>query len=120
MICSVGDTTEQAMREAKAQIAFYGTTRTYSVVFEAHGWGDVVGPLRDAFAKGDAAAMIDLISDEMCDTYAVAGTPDEVREQIGRWEGLVDALYLGPPWATPEQARTMDSFTRIVETFRPA
>ena len=118
-ICSIGDTTEEAMREAKMQIGFYGTTRTYSPVFEMHGWGDVVGPLRDAFAKGDADGMIACITDEMCDTYAVAGTPDEVREQIRRWEGLADEVYLGPPWATPDTARTADTFARIVDTFRP-
>jgi probable F420-dependent oxidoreductase len=120
VICSIGETTEQAMREAKMQIGFYGTTRTYSPVFEAHGWEDVVGPLRDAFAKGDVEGMIGLISDQMCETYAVAGTPDEVREKIGRWEGLADALYLGPPWATPDSLRTAETFDRIVDTFRPA
>lgn len=119
VICAIGDTTEEAMREAKGQIAFYGTTRTYAPVFEAHGWGDVVGPLRDAFAKGDAAGMIGLITDEMCDTYAVAGTSDEVRDQIRRWEGLADEVYLGPPWALPQPDRTAEAFTRIVETFRP-
>ena len=119
VICSIADTTEQAMWEAKAQIAFYGTTRTYSPVFEAYGWEDIVGPLRDAHAKGDFAAMVGLVSDEMCDTYAVAGTQDEVREQVRRWEGHVDALYLGPPWATPDQTRTMETFARIVETFAP-
>ncbi len=45
--------------------------------------------------------MVSCITDEMRDTYAVAGTPDEVRDQIRRWEGPADA------------------FTRIVETFRP-
>lgn len=118
VICSIADSTEQAMREAKMQIGFYGTTRTYSPVFEAHGWADVVGPLRDAFAKGDAESMIGCITDEMCETYAVAGTPDEVREKIRRWEGLADELYLGPPWATPDALRTADTFARIVDTFR--
>ncbi|MGH2793880.1 MAG: TIGR03617 family F420-dependent LLM class oxidoreductase [Actinomycetota bacterium] len=120
VICSIGDSTEEAMREAKMQIAFYGTTRTYSPVFVAHGWEDVVGPLRDAFAKGDIDGMIGLISDEMCETYAIAGTPDEVREKIRRWEGLADALYLGPPWAIPDQTRTAETFARIVDTFGPA
>jgi probable F420-dependent oxidoreductase len=120
VICSIADSTEQAMREAKMQIGFYGTTRTYSPVFEVHGWADVVGPLRDAFAKGDAEGMIACITDEMCETYAIAGTPDEVREKIGRWQGLADELYLGPPWATPDSLRTADTFARIVETFRSA
>lgn len=120
VICSIADSTEEAMREAKLQIGFYGTTRTYSPVFEVHGWGDVVGPLRDAFAKGDVEGMVGLITDEMCDTYAVAGTQDEVRDRIRRWEGLADAVYVGPPWANPTVMRTEETFARILDTFRRA
>ena len=119
VIVSIGDSTEKAMREAKGQIAFYATTRTYRTILDVHGWGEVVDPLRAAHAQGDFEAMIALITDEMCETLAAAGTPDEVRDKIRRWEGLADAVYLGPPWATPDAMRSADSFTRIVETFRP-
>jgi len=119
VICSIGDTTEEAMREAKGQIAFYGTTRTYRTVLEVHGWGALTEPLREAHARGDFEAMIGLISDEMCEELAAAGTPDEVRDKVRRWDGMADEVYLGPPWATPNAMRTADAFTRIVETFRP-
>src|SRR2546421_6798612 len=51
----VGDAAERAQREAFArlQIAFYGSTRTYSGVFEAHGWGELQGRLHGLMARQD-------------------------------------------------------------------
>lgn len=117
-ICAVAGTTEEALTDAKLQIAFYGTTRTYRPVFEIHGWGDVVGPLREAYAKGDLAGMVACITDEMAETYAIAGTPDEVRDKIRRYEGLCDEVILAPPWASPDLARAAETFARLIDTFR--
>jgi probable F420-dependent oxidoreductase len=118
VICSVNDDAEQALQDAKLQIAFYATTRTYRPILETHGWGDVVDPLREAHAKGDFAAMIACITDEMAETYAVAGTPQDVREKIKRWEGLADEVYLGPPWVTPDLSRTAETYVRMLDAFR--
>jgi len=118
VICSVADDVKQALEEAKLQIAFYGTTRTYKPIFETHGWGDVVDPLREAHAKGDFAGMIACITDEMAETYAVAGTAADVREKLKRWEGLADEVYLGPPWASPDLERTADIYRRMLDAFR--
>jgi probable F420-dependent oxidoreductase len=118
VICSVAETTKQALTDAKMQISFYATTRTYKPILDIHGWGDVVDPLREAHAKGDLAAMIGHITDEMAETYAVAGTADEVREKIERWEGLADEVYLGPPWVSPDLSRTVDTYNRMLDAFR--
>jgi probable F420-dependent oxidoreductase len=118
VICSVADDPKQALDDAKLQIAFYGTTRTYKPVFDVHGWGDVVDPLREAHAKSDFPAMIACITDEMAETYAVAGTAADVREKIKRWEGLADEVYLGPPWASPDLSRTADIYVRMLDAFR--
>ena len=118
VICSVSDDTEQALQDAKLQIAFYGTTRTYRAVFDVHGWGDVVDPLREAHARGDLAGMVSQITDEMAETYAITGTAEQVREKVKRWEGLADGLYLGAPWATPDLARTTQTYLNIVDAFR--
>ena len=118
IICSISDDTEQALQDAKLQIAFYGTTRTYSAVFEAHGWGDVVDPLRAAHAAGDLPGMVARITDEMAEAFSCTGTADEVREKVKRWEGLADGLYLGAPWATPDLDRTTKTYLNIVDAFR--
>ena len=118
VICSVADDPKKALSDAKLQIAFYGTTRTYKPIFEVHGWGAVVDPLREAHAKGDFDAMIGCITDEMAETYAVAGTAEQVREKIKRWEGLADEVYLGPPWASPDLSRTAEVYRRMLDAFR--
>jgi probable F420-dependent oxidoreductase len=120
VIVSVADSKQQALVGAKMQIAFYGTTRTYAPVFELHGYGAVVDPLRAAHARGDIKGMIDCITDEMADVYSVAGTPAEVKDKIRRYEGIADEIVLNAPWADPALARTDDVFARIVETFAPA
>lgn len=114
LICSPGNDVEQARWAAKAQIAFYGTTRTYRGVFEHHGFGDVVDRLRDAHARGDVAAMVDHITDEMCDTYAVAGSPEQVRAGLDRYDGLADVVMLNPPWAMPG-ARSDEAFGGLLD-----
>ena len=118
VICSVSDDPAQALNDAKLQIAFYGTTRTYRAVFDVHGWGEVVDPLREAHARGDIAAMVACITDEMAETYSVTGTAEQVREKVKRWEGLADGVYLGAPWATPDLARTTQTYLNIVDAFR--
>jgi probable F420-dependent oxidoreductase len=118
VICSVNDDAEQALQDAKLQIAFYATTRTYKPILDTHGWGDVVDPLREAHAKGDFGAMIACITDEMAETYAVAGTAKDVKEKIKRWEGLADEVYLGPPWVAPDLSRTADTYLRMLDAFR--
>lgn len=117
VIVSIADRTEDAMIGAKLQIAFYGTTRTYRPVFALHGFGDVVEPLRAAHKAGDLAAMIGCITDEMCDIYACAGTPDEVRDKIRRYDAVADTVVLNPPWADPTLARTQDVYERIFDVF---
>ncbi|HVL33151.1 MAG TPA: TIGR03617 family F420-dependent LLM class oxidoreductase [Actinomycetota bacterium] len=119
IIVSIADTTEEALVGAKLQIAFYGTTRTYAKVFEIHGWGDVVGPLRAAHGRGDFAGMIECITDEMCDEFAAAGTADEVRDKVRKFDGLADTVLYNPPWAAPDIARTADVYERIVDVLAP-
>lgn len=119
VIVSIADRTEDAFVGAKLQIAFYGTTRTYSGVFELHGWGDVVEPLRAAHKAGDFAGMIACITDEMAETYAVAGTADEVRDKIHRYDGLADTIIFNPPWADPTIARTGEVYERIIDVLAP-
>jgi probable F420-dependent oxidoreductase len=73
------------------QIAFYGSTRTYRPVFEAHGWGAVSDELHELLARGDAAAMVSLVTEEMLDAYSVAATWADLPAELARRYGdLVD------------------------------
>jgi probable F420-dependent oxidoreductase len=110
---------ERARFEAALQIAFYATTRTYRPVLELHGFGELVGDLRDAFGKGDLGRMAE-VAMPMVDTYAIAGPEEECRERLAEFDGLVDRILLGGAWVGPDPQAIAENYRRILETFRPA
>ncbi|MCU1458401.1 MAG: putative N5,N10-methylenetetrahydromethanopterin reductase-related protein [Actinomycetia bacterium] len=78
---ATGRTDEEIARGieiAKDRIAFYASTPSYRGVLEAHGWGDLQGELGALVKQGRWAEMGGLISDEVFDAFAVAGSPEEV------------------------------------------
>ena len=107
---------EEAKREAALQLAFYATTRSYRRVLETHGFGDLVDPLREAHGRGDFSAMTGLAR-PMVEVLAAAGSPDEVREQVARYEGIADRVIVGGAWIGPSPERVRQSFELLLETF---
>jgi probable F420-dependent oxidoreductase len=103
--------TDQAIETAAAatrqQIAFYGSTPAYRGVLETHGWGELQEQLNALSKQGKWVEMGELIDDEMLNSFAVVGTPDEIAPELGRRYGdIVDrisyyALYERDPddWA---------------------
>lgn len=108
----VGDSEKEqaALRElVRAQISFYGSTRTYRPVFEAHGWGGATDELHELQARGDFAAMAATITGEMLDAYAVTSDWDGLARAItDRYGGLVDRVipyFAAGSWqGDPERA----------------
>jgi probable F420-dependent oxidoreductase len=92
------DDVERAKGAVRQQIAFYASTRTYSVVLEAHGWGETSSRLSEKAAKGDWTGMASLITDEMLEVYAVEGpleaVPDLLKQKYG---GVLDRLSFYSP-----------------------
>src|SRR5439155_8117103 len=65
------DERAQARAQARGQIAFYASTRTYEPVLAAHGWEDLTPRLHRKSVEGDWAGMAALVTDEMLETFAV-------------------------------------------------
>ncbi len=118
VIVAISPDREEARREAALQIAFYATTRTYRPVLELHGFQDRLEPLRRAFVKKDFEAMTE-IALPMVDSLAVAGKPEECRDRLASFEGLVDRVIVGGAWIGPSEERLLDNHRAIVETFAP-
>ena len=90
---------ERARAGVRQQIAFYASTRTYSIVLEMHGWGEVSARLNEKAAKGDWAGMAKEVTDEMLDTYSVSGTYDDIADKVmARYEGLLDRVAFYMPY----------------------
>lgn len=69
-------------REAARRVSFYGSTRTYHGVFEAHGWSDIGPRLHEMSLKGQWDAMPGVVPDEVLEHFVVAGTYDEIVDLI--------------------------------------
>ena len=117
LIVQVSRDREMAKTEAALQLGFYGTTRSYGPVLALHGFEGLIGPLRRAFAQGDMAGMGRLAM-PLVDTFALAGTPDEVREGLAAYHGLADRVILGSAWVGPEPNVLRERFGLLLETFR--
>jgi probable F420-dependent oxidoreductase len=88
---------ERARREAAAMIAFYGSVKSYGRLFEACGFGREAAAIQGAFVNRDADGMVAAVTDAMVDEFACAGTPQQVRAGLRRFDGLVDEVALSPP-----------------------
>src|SRR4051795_5009421 len=113
LTCSVSDDRDAARQAGRAIVAFNSTVKTYRVVHQLHGWEEHAERIRAAWMEGDFARAVELVPDEMLDTIALAGTPDEVRARYAeRWEGVYEATLLWPP-----AFRGMDGVRDVVAAF---
>lgn len=82
-----------AARGIRQQIAFYASTPAYRPVLDMHGWGDLQTELNTLSKKGEWVAMGDLIDDEILETFAIVGEPDQIAGRItARWGDCVDRI----------------------------
>ncbi len=116
VILQISEDRETARREAALQLGFYATTRTYRPVLALHGFEDRIDQLREAFGRGDMAAMADLAL-PMVDALAVAGTAGECRERIAAFDGVADRVILGGAWVGPSAERLAANHRAVIETF---
>jgi probable F420-dependent oxidoreductase len=99
VIVGVGRNDEEleAARGVRNLLAFYGSTPAYKPVLDVHGWGDLQPELNRLSKQGDWATMGTLITEDMIQTIAVHGTPDQVASEIvaryGRFSQRVCAYF---------------------------
>jgi len=119
VILCIAEDREVAVREAKLQIAFYGTTPNYRPVFAAHGDETLMDDLRRVWVSTDqdVDALVAAVPDDAVERYAVAGTPAEVRDRLAAIEQHVDHLILGGAWYRVPMPRMIENLVAILETF---
>ena len=116
----VTGSTEEEMETARAgtrqQIAFYGSTPAYRGVLDLHGWGDLQDDLNRLSKQGEWVEMGKLIDDEILDTFAVVGEPEEIPGlMLGRYGDLLDRVSFYAPYRS-DPAR----WANIIEGFHSA
>ncbi|MQW78140.1 TIGR03617 family F420-dependent LLM class oxidoreductase [Nocardioides sp. dk4132] len=94
----------------RALLAFYGSTPAYRSVLDIEGWGEMQPELNELSKRGDVAAMMALVSDEMVARLGVRGTPEECATELRRRFGDVADRVCGyfPGYDAPlEQVREL-------------
>jgi probable F420-dependent oxidoreductase len=109
---------EQAREDAKRQIAFHATVRTYDRILDLHGFTETAARIRELWKSFDLAGMTALVTDEMLDVMAVAGTPDECRAAVESRADSADQLLLGAPVVATDPGRMREYHDAIIDTFR--
>ncbi|MGN6723541.1 MAG: TIGR03617 family F420-dependent LLM class oxidoreductase [Marmoricola sp.] len=87
MITAMGDTDEvlaSATLGVRRLLAFYGSTPAYKSVLDVEGWGDLQPELNALSKQGAVDAMTALVTDDLVDTLAVRGTPEDCAAEIQR------------------------------------
>lgn len=113
--CVIDEDSRQAKRWAAGLVAFYASVRTYNPFFEFHGFLDEAVAIQERFRAGDEQGMVDACPDEMVDALTLAGTPDEVRAKLSRYDGLADAVKLSPPTHLVPEDVTRHAQQQILE-----
>jgi len=103
-----------ATREhARTMIGFYGSTRTYSPVFEHHGYDGLSDSLHACQRTGDIAGMNALITDDILDHYVVSAHWDDLADAlVARYRDLAPTVRLMSYTAISQYARDPDVLDR--------
>lgn len=123
VITSISDDRSQAIREAKLQIAFYGTTPNYRAVFDSAGDSGLTEILRDVWKRSageDLDALVAAVPDDAVHKYALAGTAEDVADQLQSYIGHADQVILGSTWFRTRPERVAENIERIIEVFGTA
>ena len=120
VLTSIQENREDAVQDAKNQIAFYYTTDLYHSILDLHNMRHVGKACREAFKRMDFVAMSEAVPDELVDEIAIACTPDEARDRLGQWKDLTDEPLLYPPAVGVPPERLRSNIDAMLELLGPA
>lgn len=91
----------------RQQIAFYGSTPAYRPVLDLHGWGGLQDELNSLSKQGKWVEMGNLVDDEILNTFAVVGEPEQIAPELhSRYGDVIQRISLYTPYASdPERWR---------------
>jgi probable F420-dependent oxidoreductase len=111
---STDEDLERAIAGVNVLLAFYGSTPSYRVTLDAHGWGDLQLELNRLTKEGRWDEIDRVLPDEVVETIAVCCRPDEVAARLqARYGDAVDRVGLSMPYTASD-----DTLAAIVAGFR--
>ncbi|MEA2167329.1 MAG: hypothetical protein QOF76_629, partial [Solirubrobacteraceae bacterium] len=119
VICCPHPDRDVAIRRAKLHVGFYVAHPVSDVVAELHGVQDDVNALRGLMMEKGLAAFEET-SEKLVEIFAIAGTPEECRQQLGQYDVLPHTV-LHTPYIPPFTAEeSEDCYQQIIDTFGTA
>jgi coenzyme F420-dependent oxidoreductase len=90
LTCCALDDRETARQLVKSHICFYigGMGTFYRDALARQGYEDLANEIHDNWDDGDRERLVAEFPDELLDELAIAGTPDECRERIAKFEAI--------------------------------
>jgi alkanesulfonate monooxygenase SsuD/methylene tetrahydromethanopterin reductase-like flavin-dependent oxidoreductase (luciferase family) len=117
LLCSVSEDREEAMRRARINVGNYICFPGAEPMVQFNGIADE----RDAIVQRlmtEGPAAFDAIPEEIVRLFAICGTPEEGRDQLAEYAGLLTHTVLHTPYVPPlGQADSEDCFRQTVAAF---
>lgn len=82
----------------RTQIAFYASTPAYAEVLEHHGWMDLQTEASECVARGAFHELGSLVDDDILNTFAIIGSPEEVAAELPQRYAGVDRVTVTMPF----------------------
>jgi probable F420-dependent oxidoreductase len=93
----------EGMATAKFLFAAYATVPVYTEFFRWLGWGERLDPMVQAWHDGDRAKALELVPEELVREIFVFGSPDEMRERLGRFAQGGGSTFVLTPLCGPDE-----------------
>ena len=107
---------DAAAAGTRQQIAFYGSTPAYRPVLEIHGWGGLQEELNGLSKQGEWVQMGKLIDDEILNTFAVVGPPEQIAPELHRRYGdVIDRISFYAPYKSDP-----DRWSQVLDDIKAA
>lgn len=110
------DELAKKIRDVRARVAFYASTKTYAAAFEFHGLGELAARLTALSRQQRWEEMPGYISDEILELYAVVGTYDEIGHKLRqRYAHLVTHTEFSIPVTSDRDQETLAALIKSIQ-----
>lgn len=109
LVTCVADDPAKARELARAHVTYYvgGMGVYYNQLFSRYGYAAEAASIKEAWARGDRQAAVQMLTDEILDDVAIAGTPEQARAALDdyRARGVTLPIISFAHGATPDMIR---------------